>query len=281
MEFYSRHYEMSLWRNLWLPLAMTWLGVENSAGYNTGIGPLLLMFAAPGLLVQRKQRDRRVTSILLVGAWILIAIASLYSVLLSQTRLYFCLLPTAALAAGWGWQALQSISIPKIRPRRVLGAIVLLVLVLCLIKDAVRMVQLNPAGVVLGVQSRDEYLDNALGWYSPAMRALYELPEDAQTLMLWEPRGLYAPVQSTSDTWVDLWYLVRQTAGEPEAIITQWREQGYTHLLVHHTGADFVHNERVEYTTADWIAHDTIVSSLTELERFGESYALYSLAENP
>ena len=281
LAFFSRTGDTLGWQNLWLPVALTWLGVEGGAGFATDIGPLLIMFAVPGLLAQRKRQDIQVASINLIGGWLFIIVAGLYSVTLWQTRYYFPLLPAAALAAGWGWRALQEVSIGGVRLRRVAGAVVVLVLLLCLCQDAVSLVRLNPAGVVLGVRSPQQYLDDALGWYSPAMRALHDLPPDARPLLLWEPRGLYAPLRSQPDTWIDRWYLDRRTLGDPHAILQRWRELGYTHLLINHAGADFERSYRPELTSADWEALDAILSRLTKLEDFGQVYALYSLAESP
>ena len=269
------------WQNLWLPLAVTWLGVEGGAGFAAGIGPLLVLFAAPGMLARRREQDTRVVTIWLLGGWLAISVGGLYSVTLWQTRLYFSLLPAAALAVGWEWQSVQKVSVSSIRLRRVMGAMVILVLALCLWQDAISLVRLNPAGVILGIRSPKQYLDDVLGWYSPAMRNLHDLSPDARPLLLWEPRGLYAPLRSQPDAWIDRWYLDRRALDDPQAILRSWREHGFTHLLINHAGADFERSHRAELTSADWDALDDLLSHLTQLSDFGQIYVLYSLAESP
>ncbi len=266
---------------LWLPLAATWWGVEATPGYAADIGPLLLLFALPGLLARwRKDNGRMVALWLLIG-WAGVALGSAHSHFLQQTRLYFALLPAAALAAGWGWQALEEVVVHQVRLRRVLGAVVLVALGLSLWQDAVSLAQLNPAGVLLGVRPQEQYLDDALGWYSPAMRTVSELPAGSRALFLWEPRGLYAPPHSQADVLIDRWYVDRRAHGDPAAVLQTWQEQGLTHLLLYRVGADFERRNRPEYSPADWQALDELLTQLPIQADLDGVYQLYALGEGP
>jgi hypothetical protein len=252
------------WQSVWLPVAATWLGVEGSAGFAADIGPLLALFALPGVIARWRARDGR-----LVALWVL-----------WQTRLYFILLPPVALAAGWGWEAMRGIVVLGARLGRVIGVLVILVLALSLWQDAVSLARLNPAAVLLGTRSSEQYLDDSLGWYAPAMRALHDLPRESSPLLLWEPRGLYAPPQAEADVWIDRWYLDRRTIGDPQAILESWRAEDYTHLLVCRSGADFERQHRAKLTSADWQALDDLLSRLSLPTDFGGVYRLYSLSES-
>ena len=163
----------------------------------------------------------------------------------------------------------------------VMAVLITLVLVPSLWQDALSLAQLNPAAVLLGTRPAAQYLDQTLGWHAPAVRALHELPPGARPLLLWEPRGLYAPVRAEPDTWIDRWYLERRTIGDAKAILQSWRLQGYTHLLVNDAGADFEREHRTELTEADWEAFGGLVSRLRLVRDFGGAYHLYSLAEEP
>ncbi len=268
------------WQSLWLPLAVTWLGVEGSAGFSADIGPLLVLFALPGLIARWRAPDGRLVALWVLVGWLAVVVGGYYSRTLWQTRLYFILLPSAALAAGWGWEIMQGIVVSGARLIRVIGVLVILVLMFSLWQDAVSLARLNPAALLLGARSSEQYLDDSLGWYAPAMRALHDLPQESRPLLLWEPRGLYAPPQAEADVWIDRWYVDRRTIGDPLAILQSWRDEGHTHLLVYCSGADFERQHRSELTSADWQALDDLLSCLSPPTDFGGVYRLYSLTES-
>jgi hypothetical protein len=270
------------WQLLALPLALTWFGVESGqvevvVNYFSDFGPLLLLFAVPGILVNWKKTPVRFSAVLLLGGWIIVALGGLYSDLLWQSRLYFVLLPAVALAAGYGWHSLSRLIAPAVRLERILMASVLFVLGLTLWQDAAGLARQAPGAVLLGARSSEDYLGQALGWYTPAMQALYSLPSGSKTLFLWEPRGLYAPLNAQPDVWIDRWYLDRTAIGDDHAILRTWRQQGFTHLLVYKWGADFERQNRRELSRGDWEAFDHLLSQLPSPADFGGAYQLYAL----
>jgi hypothetical protein len=200
-----------------------------------------------------------------------------FSHYLQQVRLYYVLLPSMALAAGMGWHVTERISAAGVRLNRVLGVLAILVLILGIWREAIVVARLNPAGALLATNSEEQYLDDALGWYAPVMRALHELPEDSRTLFLWEPRGLYAPLNTKPDVWIERWYLDRQSIGSPDAILRSWREEGFSHLLVYTVGAGYEHGTRPELKASDWVALNELLASLEEPISFGGTYQLYRL----
>jgi hypothetical protein len=261
-------------------MAVTWLGVEGSAGFAADIGPLLALFALPGLIARWRARDGRLVALSIWVGWLAVVVGGYYSRTLWQTRLYFILLPPVALAAGWGWEAMRGIVVSGARLVRVIGVLVIMVLAFSLWQDAVSLARLNPAAVLLGTRSPEQYLDDSLGWYAPAMRALHDLPRESRPLLLWEPRGLYAPPQAEADVWIDRWFVDRRTIGAPKAILRSWQAEGYTHLLVYRSGADFERQHRSALTSADWQALDDLMSRLSPPTDFGGVYRLYSLSES-
>jgi hypothetical protein len=267
---------------LWLPLAITWFGIESGEiegvfNYYSDYGPLLLLLALPAICFQWKKMEVRVLTAWLLGGWIAIALVGSYSVLLMQSRYYFFLLPAAALASGFGWQAMEEITAFGIRLRRLLIVCVVLVLGLNLWQDAISLVRNHPDSVILGETSTETYLENNLGWYALAMRTLDSLPGDTRTLFLWEPRGFYAPLNADPDARIDRWFLMRRKYGRPDEILRTWQDQGYTHLLVYKSGAEFEREHRQELSKEDWQALDDLLSQLPPPADFGGAYQLYAL----
>lgn len=281
--YFARQAETAGNQLLWLPLAATWFGLDgarlaDSVTYGWDLGPLLMLLAIPGLIASRNSRSARLLGIWLVCGWAGMALAGSYSPLLWQTRLYMVLLPAAGLAAGYGWQALARLQIPKLRLDRVLIAFIGFVALLILQQDLQQLARQNPARVFFERQSEAQYLESRLGWFPAAMRALGDLPSGSSALFLWEPRGLYAPLNAAPDIWIDRWFLDRQGAGEPDQILGRWRDAGFTHLLINRSGAEFEFSERPELTPQDRRALDQLLAQLALQKDFGGVYQLYALS---
>jgi hypothetical protein len=268
---------------LWLPLAITWFGIDTNAvsgmvAYAADLGPLLAALALPGILFRRAGAARRILGLWLAAGWAAMALGGSYSPLLWQARLYFALLPAAALAAALGWAALARVRAGSVRLSRLTAALVLLVMGLGLAQEAYSLARLNPAGALAGKAGRQAYLERALGGYPAAMEAVAGLAPEARTLFLWEPRGLYAPLAAQPDSWIDRWYLERRAGRNPAAILARWRDQGFTHLLIFRAGADFERHNRPQLHPADWQALDALLAMLPPPELPGADYDLYRLA---
>ncbi len=141
-------------------------------------------------------------------------------------------------------------------------------------QDGVEFSRLNPLGVALGSRTKEAYLDDALGWYSPAMRALQDLPEDSRVIFLWEERGLYAPPGTEADQLIDNWYVMRRTIGDADSIRSYWLSKGFTHVLVYQSGAEFEREHKQQFENSDWSSLDALLSSLAPQQSFGNVYEL-------
>ena len=272
------------WHDILLPLSMTWFGVEGGfiggvKRYYADIGALLIIFSVPGLVDQRSNRKAHIILIWLIVGLLMMVVVGRIDNIFWQTRLYFILLASVALAVGWGWEAMAKLSSGKVRIQRIAGSLVSLVMILALWGDINQLFDANPIGTLLGIKPKDHYLEERLGWHIPATNALHDLPEGSRTLFLWEARGLYAPINSTSDGLIDNWYLARTRYGNDENILKSWKNQGYTHVLVYLDGADYERDHRTALSPQDWLVLDNLLAKLPSPMEFGESYTLYSLIQ--
>lgn len=142
---------------------------------------------------------------------------------------------------------------------------------------ATEFIESGALNVLFNVETPEDYLNNNLGWYNPAAQAITDLPDGSRVLMLWEPRSFYCQTKCIPDEVLDKWRHARQKVGEPDDILDSWRDDGYTHLLYNHFGANFIRSNDARYNTADWVALDDLLARLDAPVEFGGAYELYSL----
>ncbi len=271
------------WRELLLlPWRATAAGHEGAPGYGASIGPLILGLAPiciAGWLLKLDPRLRRLLpAAALAGLGLVIwAVAGRLSGYLLQTRLYLAFFPALALLAGGGYRVLARIRYPGVRLGRLAGSLVVLVLGLNLLNIGLDVLSKGAVQTVVGIKSSQQYLDDNLGWYAPAVRSLKELPGDGRILMLWEPRSLYCAPRCQPDEVLDRWRRDLEKLGQPAQILAEWRREGLTHLLVHRVGAAFIRQEDDRYSPAEWQALDELLGMLAPVAEFGEAYTLYRL----
>lgn len=266
-----------------LPLRATYLGVEGGVGYMVALGPLLLgfsLFAWPG-------RDRRTpeqqaalenAAVLAVSGLLVWAVANRISGNLIQTRYYFTLFPAFTALAAFGFWGLSRVSLPAVRLNRVLTMLVLLVLIFNLVEVGAFTWQSGAPQAAAGLMAGEDYLADNLGWYQPAMQAVRELPEGSRVLMLYEPRSLYCAPACSPDEILDRWKRDWNAFGDAQAVLSSWRQLGYTHVLVYTAGVDFMRTaDDPHHPLSDLLALDAFLAQLPAPHSFGDVYALYSL----
>jgi len=109
------------------------------------------------------------------------------------------------------------------------------------------------------------------------MEAITGLPDEASVLMLWEPRSLYCLPKCDPDEILDRWIHDRYLYGDPQDILDRWKSDGYSHVLLHQAGADYIRRADERYTEADWEALEEVLAQLADPVDFGGAYYLYSL----
>jgi 4-amino-4-deoxy-L-arabinose transferase-like glycosyltransferase len=274
------------WKLFTAPWDATVRGVEGSAGYSATIGPLFLALLPLLFLVWRRlapARQRWLRAALafcgaLYGFWLW---GMARSALLLQTRLLFPAFGLLALMVGAAVEGLRALRRRPLDLGWLARAVVVWVLALTLVAAFFSTAQERPLGVLLGFESREEFLTRRLGWYLPAVEHInQELPPDAVVVFLWEPRSYHCRVQCWPDTLLDRFLHATHLYGyDAEAIAAAWRAEGVTHVLLYRQGYEVVREAGFDpLTEAD-------VTTLEELRRhhlqdvqaFGGSYVLYGL----
>jgi len=266
-----------------IPLRATLLGTEGGEGYMVALGPLLLGFGLFAWLGrERRTPDQQAalenSAVLALSGLAVWAVANQFSGNLIQTRYYFTIFPAFTTLAGFGYWGLSRLSLPQVRLNRLFATLVILALALNLVEVTAFTWKSSAPQAVTGLKSFDSYLADNLGWYQPAMQAVRSLPEGSRVIMLYEPRGLYCAPVCSPDEILDRWKRDLNALENPQAILTSWQDQGYTHVLVYTAGVDFLRTGKdPHHPISDLTALDVFLAQLPEPQAFGNSYALYSL----
>jgi len=242
----------------WQPttlLALPWLltlGVRDANFWDGRTGPLLLLFL-PLLIwagVSRRFAGRPTP----VAAKILLAYALahfavwtagvIWSQSLWQSRLLLPALAALAPVAGWVWSSLPAFDLPRFSLSRVVNMAVGLALALTLIDQSLFTLKINPLPVLVGLESRADYLAGRLGAHYAALEAVNRLPESATVVFLWEPRSYYCQRDCRPDSILDEFPHLVHLYGSAGAIAQHWRAEGVTHVLIHRAGLDFMRRQQ-------------------------------------
>jgi hypothetical protein len=274
---------LPLWQLLIAPLHATVVGREAGAPYGASAGALLVALL-PTILVgwrARPARQRalaRATLILAAPAYLLWILGNGVSWFLVQTRLLFPIFPPLALIGALGLEGLREV----IKPLDVgwlARGLVSVVMVLTLVGGVLSFVRSGATRAVLGLRSTDDYLTERLGWFYPMTQELQNLPGDARVLFLWEPRTFYCRAACTPDSALDRWWHDRQLQPDPLAIGQAWRDEGFTHVLIHESGLRFLVEEEPYnlLDAADVAALDLLREEAWEVVwQGGDAYTLYT-----
>ena len=211
---------------LTLPISLTITGVDSAAGFSTDIGPLLVLLAIPALWIFRKERAAWALAIILGLTWAVMGTIGLRLGHLTQPRLYFAAAPALAVLAGLGWAWLQGLTYQTVRARRILGAMLVLVVGLALVQDTASLSASGAPAVVMGMESEQTYRFSHLGAYAALDEKLSALPAGSRVLALWEPRKLYLPANTTPDYWIDLWRATAHDSDDAAAILQEMEGAG-------------------------------------------------------
>ncbi len=280
------YYTGGIWGNwldiLILPWQVTVWGVEGRAGFSWSIGPLLLGFGTLswiGWHTRGAEQKRLISTsvITTLTGFVIWALVSRWNGLLIQTRLYAAFFPAWAILGGIGFDALTKLRAAGVRFGRIATIVVLLVIIFNLIEIGGEVSQKAPFMVLGGGMPPASYRARTLGGYEGAMSALETLPSNSRVLMLWETRSLACLPICDPDEIIDRWYDDSLKYTDVEQILSAWRKQKYTHLLLNIKGAEFVRKNDSRINRESWMKLDSILESLPAPEMVSPGYKLYEL----
>ena len=279
----QRQPDRTLANDTLLPLLATVVGVEGGPGFNTSISPLFVMLIPGSLLVFSKKEDRHRATIarllvLSLSVWFVWVVGSHIADPLIRTRHYYGALPAMAVLAVAGFEYLSDLRLKELNVGWVISGLVAFSLLLTAIAAVFHLAQINPFPVLTGGQRRFDYLAEQLGWYGWTIESINELPHDSQVKFLWEPRTYYCQVDCRPDPTLDQWWYARRTIGGASAIANNWRDQGFTHVLIFDLGAELQSETQPLLSPEDWDELDRLRrDDLALAKDFGNVYSLYTL----
>jgi len=263
------------------------LGYRDETFFDGRMGPLFLTLAPLTIWVLTKRTRRNLTqnlslltissfSALAFSAWTLGVINSSH---LWQGRLLFPALIPFIIPTALGWDALRELETSKIRIGFLVNVLIGIVIALTLFSNNMFTVRRNPLAVAFGLQTREQYIAKTSPSYAALIELVDELPQDARIYNLFEPRTYALPRFVQPDVINnnfphDLYYY-KSTVG----IIHNWKEKGYTHILINSIGANLDNNDPDSTFTP--AAKDALREVITELELVSQTpdgvYSIYRI----
>lgn len=269
-----------------LPLNVI-LGHRDQNFYDGRMGPLFLILAplAVWILFSRTREDsERGLSLQAIGIFSLLTFAAwtvgvINSIHLWQARLLLPGLFPFMIPTALGWDSLKAFDSSKFRLSFFADALIVVVIVLTVFDNGVFVLQRNPLAVAMGAQSRMGYIARVNPSYAALMQSIDELPADAYVYSLFEPRSYSLPRRIQPDA---INYNFAQDLNlykTPEAILQQWKSQGYTHVLIYQRGLDFLLNDSSSpFTPA---VHQELQQTLEKMELVQQTsdkvYSIYRI----
>lgn len=226
------------WELVAVPWTITVQGFQGGT-FDATIGPFLLAFLPFCLLRANPERSRAARTIayvalVLFGFW-LMGVAQ--SNLLWQTRFLFPAFPFFALLAAEGWDRLGQLSVPQFSLQRFAGLVLALALSLNLLSNILVTVRNRQLDVLVGLETRQEFLARNLGThYAAAQWINANLPDNARVVSLWEPRVYFIERAVEPDPVLDRFAHLQFRYGDADKIADEWQQQGFTHVLLWRAG---------------------------------------------
>ena len=269
-----------------LPLDAT-LGYRD-ANYSDGrIGPVFLVLLPVTLwiILTAPRRDKAQTwSLVSISLFTALSYATwtfgvINSSALWQTRLLFPALLPFAIPTALAWQAIEKLDTSRLRVSFLVNSLIGIVVALAIFDVGTFVLRRNPLAVAFGAQSREGYIERVNPPYAALMQVMNELPTDANLYSLFEPRSYDLPRPIQPDPIVanfahDL-YLYKS----PTEMIDQWRDQGYTHILVYEAGMQFMLDNNSDYqSTSLQNALEETINSLQLVSQTPDGvYTIYAI----
>ncbi|MHB8135860.1 MAG: ArnT family glycosyltransferase [Anaerolineaceae bacterium] len=266
-----------------LPIRATIQGIDGTNGYSVSLGPLFLGFSILAFLGLEKLSRKKKTETLILGLlcfsgifiW---AVGNQISGFLIQTRFYFSLFPAFTILAAFGFENLENNMIGKknlIILSRIAVVIVLFLNIFQITSDFVKKGTLT---YLFNLENRQAYLERNLGWYALVMEDIQNLPSESRILSIFEPRGYECVPACDPDEILDQWKISYSKHSDNDLILSDWKNAGYTHLLVYQEGIDFLkENPDPHHPIQELNQLQSFLATISIEKNFGGIYTLYRL----
>ncbi len=270
-----------------LPLNLI-LGHRDATFFDGRLGPLfiiLLPLTIWILLPRTPQNPSRRLSLVSIGLFSALSFAAwtfgvINSSALWQARLLFPAMMAFTIPTALGWDALAKLDTPKFRISFLVNALIAIVITLTLAENIMFVLQRNPLAVAVGAQSREAYIQRIAPSYYELMQSMDDLPADAHIYYLFEPRSYDMPRRVQPDALVTNFVHDQFLFKSPDAIIGNWKAQGYTHILVYETGMQFILDQNPGYQSSS--VRDAITEILGSLPLVSQTQdKVYSIHRIP
>jgi hypothetical protein len=248
-----------------IPWTLTIVGAQGTVAYDSTYSPLFLVLLPLFLVVER--RARGLGELMLAAAvgylfWI-VSGAAAYGTFVLRGRQVLPIFAPLSLLCAYSLDGLSIWDRPTFSLQRILKMITGLTLILVLLGQVLLTVGLNPWPYLVGLQSREEYLDHYIsqGLHQTITYLNANLTTEDKVLFVWEPRSYGLDVPHRADPLLDNFAQRLARYGSVDGLASGLHQEGFTHLLV---------NKYIY----PWIAHDFPITleERAAWEAFGEQY---------
>jgi len=100
--------------------------------------------------------------------------------------------------------------------------------------------EIQPLPVVLGIESKDEFLRRRVDNYAALQFVQETLPLHGRVMMMWDAQGYYCDARCLPDSTQARWAQMASAARDVPSVAAELRSMGVTHLLLSSADAEFI-----------------------------------------
>lgn len=199
--------------------------------------------------------------------------ASLWQARLLLPGLFPMVLPMA-----FAIQEIRRLDSEKLRISFVFSTLVIFFILIALLDFGLLFLNRNPLAVMVGMESRQEYLHRIQPGYAEALNLVENLPSDANIIFLFEPRSYGMKRKVFVDATNDNLAYALQRFRSAENVIGMWKQSGYTHVLICYRGLEVLRDSKPTLEPFMWVELKRLEGFLHIVESSsGGDYILYSI----
>jgi hypothetical protein len=261
-------------------------GTVAGDAYDGTIGPLILgmVFLLPFVWKKLSKQEKSAVGYLLlfvISAYLLWLWGIAHSALLLQTRLLLPAFGLLSLLAGITLYHIQTLKTSQLAVDWLVRILLSLLMIIILVSRTLTFLEVNPIPVLVGLESKEHFLERQLGTYAQVITAVNDLPPDSTVQFLWEARSYHCVVTCEPDPILDTWlHLTQYYEYSASDIAELWQEKGITHVLMHDAGLNFIVEAEFDPITSADLHEWEIFSEqyLQTVQSWPDQYTLYKFS---